>query len=372
MPESIVELIDARKTFASPEGGEVRALDGIGIEVARNEFLTLLGPSGCGKTTLLQAIGGFVTLDSGTILIDGQDMTRVPAHRRPVNTVFQNYALFPHMSVGQNVGYALEVKGVSVKERREKVGLALTMVGLGGLEQRRPHQLSGGQQQRVALARAIVARPKLLLLDEPLSALDRGLRHSMQIELKTLQNELGISFVFVTHDQEEALTMSDRIAVLRHGRIQQIAEPREIYDQPANAFVAGFIGGSNLFEGHMKDGRLVLDGGGVLNLAGRRADGCNGRATAIIRPEQLTLVPAHEGVRADKAAAIDASIEQVIFVGAGFELYMQTESGRRLTVSAPASARDIIAAAQTSRRARLVYDPAHIHIMAAQDEVLTQ
>jgi len=360
MQETIVELAGAGKTFASPEGGEVRALDNVDLKVRRNEFLTLLGPSGCGKTTLLQSIGGFVSLDRGKILIDGADMTEVPPHRRPVNTVFQNYALFPHMTVAQNVGYALEVRGVSLKERRAKAGEVLAMVGLAGLEERRPHQLSGGQQQRVALARAIVARPKLLLLDEPLSALDRNLRHSMQIELKTLQNELGISFVFVTHDQEEALTMSDRIAVLRHGRIQQIARPRDIYDRPASPFVAGFIGASNLFEGHVENGVMALGGGEVLRVAGEAAS-FTGKATAIVRPEQFLL-----GSARDSLPGIEATLDQVIFVGAAFELYMRTAGGRQITVSAPASAREAVAAAEAGRRARLAYDPAEVHLMTGQ------
>jgi spermidine/putrescine transport system ATP-binding protein len=360
MQDAIVELAGASKAFASPEGSEVRALDNIDLKVHRNEFLTLLGPSGCGKTTLLQSIGGFVRLDAGTISIDGADMTRVPPHLRPVNTVFQNYALFPHMSVEQNVGYALEVKGVSASERREKVGAALAMVGLGGMEKRRPDQISGGQQQRVALARAIVARPKLLLLDEPLSALDRGLRHSMQIELKNLQNELGISFVFVTHDQEEALTMSDRIAVLKHGRIQQIASPREIYDRPANPFVASFIGVSNMFEGRIDNGGLVTDQGEILQLGGTPQGG-KGRATAVIRPEQFSL-----SFGQDNQAGIDVTVDQVIFVGAGFELYARTQGGRELVVSAPASARDAVAKAESERRARLIYDPANIHLMPGE------
>ncbi|KQZ12499.1 polyamine ABC transporter ATP-binding protein [Mesorhizobium sp. Root552] len=360
MQDAIVELAGARKVFASPEGGEVKALDNIYLDVRRNEFLTLLGPSGCGKTTLLQSIGGFVRLDAGTISIDGADMTRVPPHLRPVNTVFQNYALFPHMSVEQNVGYALEVRGIPARERREKVGAALVMVGLGGMEKRRPNQLSGGQQQRVALARAIVARPKLLLLDEPLSALDRGLRHSMQIELKNLQNELGISFVFVTHDKEEALTMSDRIAVLKHGRIQQIAAPREIYDRPANPFVASFIGVSNMFEGSIDSGSLVMDRGETLQL-GRTLQDCKGRATAVIRPEQFSL-----SFEQDTRAGIDVTIDQVIFVGAGFELYARTRGGRELVVSAPASARDDVARAESDRRARLIYVPANIHLMPGE------
>lgn len=360
MQDVIVDLAGARKVFASPEGGEVRALDNIDLKVRRNEFLTLLGPSGCGKTTLLQSIGGFVRLDAGTISIDGTDMTRVPPHLRPVNTVFQNYALFPHMSVEQNVGYALEVRGVPANERREKVGAALVMVGLGGMERRHPNQLSGGQQQRVALARAIVARPKLLLLDEPLSALDRGLRHSMQIELKNLQNELGISFVFVTHDQEEALTMSDRIAVLQHGRIQQIAAPREIYDRPSNPFVASFIGVSNMFEGNIDNGNLVMDRGETLQL-GSTQQGRQGRATAVIRPEQFSLA-----FEQDSQAGIDVIIDQVIFVGAGFELYARTQGGREIVVSAPASARDAVAQAESERRARLIYDPVNIHIMPGE------
>ncbi len=358
MQDSIVELIGARKRFASPEGGEIKAIDTIDLSVRRNEFLTLLGPSGCGKTTLLQSIGGFVRLDGGTILIDGEDMTNVPPHRRPVNTVFQNYALFPHMTVGQNVGYALEVAGVAARERRERTGSALTMVGLDGLEKRYPRQLSGGQQQRVALARAIVGRPKLLLLDEPLSALDRGLRHSMQIELKTLQNELGISFVFVTHDQEEALTMSDRIAVLKRGRIQQLASPRDIYDRPQNAFVAGFVGANNMFEGRVENGRMVLDDGGILSLACSTA-GYDGKTVAIIRPEQFSLAQEN-----DSRPRIDVTIDQIIFVGASFEVYTRTESGRALTVSVPAAMRDVIAKADAARRAQLTYDPAHVHLMS--------
>jgi spermidine/putrescine transport system ATP-binding protein len=231
MRDAIVRLVSAAKTFASPEGGEVKALDGIDLDIGRNEFITLLGPSGCGKTTLLQAISGFAALDSGRIEIDGVDMTDRPPYRRPVNTVFQNYALFPHMSVGQNTGYALEVAGVGKAERTERVRAVLQMVGLAGMEARLPRQLSGGQQQRVALARAIVARPKVLLLDEPLSALDKNLREAMQFELKTLQHELGITFIFVTHDQQEALTMSDRVAVLSNGRIQQLDAPRIVYDR---------------------------------------------------------------------------------------------------------------------------------------------
>ncbi|MGQ3276833.1 MAG: ABC transporter ATP-binding protein, partial [Shinella sp.] len=286
MRDSIVRLEKAAKAFATPEGQTVTALDAIDLDVARNEFLTLLGPSGCGKTTLLQAISGFVELDAGRILIDGEDITDRPPYRRPVNTVFQNYALFPHMTVGENTAYALEVAGVAKAERVKRVADALRMVGLEGMEGRRPRQLSGGQQQRVALARAIIARPKLLLLDEPLSALDKNLRQAMQIELKTLQHELGISFIFVTHDQQEALTMSDRVAVLSGGRIQQLDTPRAIYDQPKNSFVATFVGASNLFEGQADGARLVTGDG--LSIAHAKT-GSNGAATALIRPEQFFI-----------------------------------------------------------------------------------
>ena len=222
---SIAEVRGAVKRFAAPEGGTVTALDHVSLSVRPSEFVTLLGPSGCGKTTLLRAISGFEDLDDGEVRIAGQQMTGVPPHRRPVNTVFQNYALFPHLSVGDNVGYGLDVAGVAKRERNTRVGETLERIGLGGFEQRKPDQLSGGQRQRVALARAIINRPSLLLLDEPLSALDRNLRKTMQLELKGLQHDLGICFLFVTHDQEEALTMSDRVVVLNNaGHIEQVGD----------------------------------------------------------------------------------------------------------------------------------------------------
>ncbi len=239
MRDAIVRLVSAAKAFATPEGGKVTALDGIDLDIGRNEFITLLGPSGCGKTTLLQAISGFVELDAGRIEIDGVDMTDRPPYRRPVNTVFQNYALFPHMTVDQNTGYALEVAGIGKAERTERVRAVLQMVGLSGMEGRLPRQLSGGQQQRVALARAIVARPKVLLLDEPLSALDKNLREAMQLELKSLQNDLGITFIFVTHDQQEALTMSDRVAVIYEGTIVGMVDVEDAKPEQLGLMMAG-------------------------------------------------------------------------------------------------------------------------------------
>ena len=228
----LIEIISANKQFKTPEGGNVIALDNVSLDVKENEFITLLGPSGCGKTTLLRSISGFEELDSGDILIDSQKMTNVPPYKRPVNTVFQNYALFPHLNIEKNIGYGLDVTKCEKNERNKRVNETLALVGLSGYEKRKPYQLSGGQQQRVALARAIINRPKILLLDEPLSALDRKLRQSMQLELKNIQNELGIAFIFVTHDQEEALTMSDKIIVMNQGKIIQKGTPTQIYDNP--------------------------------------------------------------------------------------------------------------------------------------------
>jgi putative spermidine/putrescine transport system ATP-binding protein len=238
-----VRLLGARKTY-----GEVVAVDGIDLEIAEDEFFTMLGPSGSGKTTCLRLIAGFERPDGGSIELAGRDVSGLPPHERDVNTVFQDYALFPHMSVGDNVAYGLKVKKVSGDERRRRVAEALGMVRLEGYEDRRPGQLSGGQRQRVALARALVNRPSVLLLDEPLGALDLKLRQQMQHELRTLQQEVHITFVYVTHDQEEALTMSDRLAVFNDGRIEQVGVPAEVYEHPANEFVAGFVGVSNIVE----------------------------------------------------------------------------------------------------------------------------
>jgi putative spermidine/putrescine transport system ATP-binding protein len=239
---------DIRLSGLHKSYGEVVALDGIDLEVRAGEFFTLLGPSGSGKTTSLRLIAGFERPDAGRVELAGQDVTNLPPHERNVNTVFQDYALFPHMSVGENVAYGLRVKKVPRPEREERVADALAMVRLGGYEARRPNQLSGGQRQRVALARALVNRPQVLLLDEPLGALDLKLRQQLQVELKRIQSEVGITFIYVTHDQDEALTMSDRIAVMDGGRVIQVGAPNEIYDEPQSGFVAGFVGVSNLLE----------------------------------------------------------------------------------------------------------------------------
>lgn len=277
-----LEVTAAFKSFRTPEGGTIIALNNVSLELARSEFLTLLGPSGCGKTTLLRTISGFEDLDDGSIHIYGKNVTDWPSHKRPVNTVFQKYALFAHMSVARNVGYALEIAGQDKATIQTRVGEMLELVGLSGMANRRISQLSGGQQQRVALARALAAKPKLLLLDEPLSALDKNLRQKMQRELKTIQRELDIGFIFVTHDQEEALTMSDRIAVLAHGEIQHLGSPETLYRHPANVFVADFLGESNLLSLQLSGGQAALKDGQHF-----ATSLTSSAATLMIRPEDL-------------------------------------------------------------------------------------
>jgi spermidine/putrescine transport system ATP-binding protein len=284
--EGSVELIDVTKRFA-----DVVAVDDISIQVQPAEFLALLGPSGCGKTTTLRMLAGFEEPTAGQILISGQAVQGTPPHKRNVNTVFQHFALFPHMSVAENVAYGLRQKKEDRSLIGRKVGEALEMVKMSPLANRKPRQLSGGQQQRVALARALVNRPSLLLLDEPLGALDRKLREEMQIELKLLQSQVGITFIFVTHDQGEALSMSDRIAVMLDGHVEQLADPDTIYDYPASAFVAGFIGQQNFFEGTAREqGSLVEGDGWMIRSSNRSPDAVDGRpALAAIRPEAVQL-----------------------------------------------------------------------------------
>jgi spermidine/putrescine transport system ATP-binding protein len=281
-----VELIGVTKRF-----GTVKAVDSLYIQVRPGEFLSLLGPSGCGKTTTLRMLAGFEDPDEGEIRISGNVVQGVPPHKRDVNTVFQNYALFPHMSVSENVAYGLRQKKVEKDEIGRRVGEALEMVKMTRLANRKPREMSGGQQQRVALARALVNRPSLLLLDEPLGALDRKLREEMQIELKLLQSQVGITFIFVTHDQDEALSMSDRIAVMLDGRVEQLADPDTIYDHPASAFVAGFIGKQNFFEGTSRDGGRTVQGDGWTFRSKLEPIGAvdGGAALAAVRPEAILV-----------------------------------------------------------------------------------
>jgi putative spermidine/putrescine transport system ATP-binding protein len=286
--------------------GDVTALNGVELAVAPGEFFTLLGPSGSGKTTLLRLIAGFERPDAGTIELTGADVTGTPPYARDVNTVFQDYALFPHMTVAENIEYGLRVKRVAKQQRKQQVAQALEMVRLPGLGARKPSQLSGGQRQRVALARAIVNRPQVLLLDEPLGALDLKLRQEMQLELLRVQREVGITFIYVTHDQEEALTMSDRIAVMSNGGIEQIATPVEVYEHPRTPFVAGFIGVSNLIE---RDGDQIT-----------------------VRPEKITLLTEHDQAPPDTHVE-GGQVTDVIYVGVLTRYVVALDAGGELVVS---------------------------------------
>jgi spermidine/putrescine ABC transporter ATP-binding subunit len=315
--------------------GHVIAVEAVSLDIQANEFFALLGPSGCGKTTLLRMLAGFEAPSSGRLLIDGEDMNRVPPNRRPVNMVFQSYAVFPHMTVADNVAYGLKVVGTPTAETRERVEEALAMVRLGGFGERKPDQLSGGQRQRVALARALIKRPKVLLLDEPLSALDRKLREEMQLELVRLQHEVGITFVIVTHDQEEALSMADRIAVMDQGRMLQIAPPAELYDRPNCRMVADFIGKTNFFEGRVigsDNGRLRIQAEGLGALSLPDDGQGEGDVEIAIRPEKLDL--AHE-LPGDDRLAIPCRIIQRAFFGDKSHIYVETEGGRRITCQHP-------------------------------------
>ena len=303
--------------------GTTRALDGVSLTVAPGEFFTLLGPSGCGKTTTLRSVAGFVTPDEGQVAINGAVVTGVPPHRRQVGMVFQHYALFPHRTVAQNVGFGLRMQRVEKAEIGRRVQEALALVQLPGHGGRYPSQLSGGEQQRVALARALVTRPAVLLLDEPLGALDKKLRDHMKIELKRLQREVGITTIYVTHDQEEALTMSDRIAVMHHGRVEQVAAPRGLYETPATAFVAGFIGNINLLAGRAAGANAVACGGATLAATGAAPAGA---AVAIaLRPERVRLDPA-----GTMDTLLTMTVAHVVYQGETVRYILKSDAGLEL------------------------------------------
>ncbi len=319
-----VTVVDLVKQF-----GEVTAVDGINLQMPPGEFFSMLGPSGCGKTTTLRMIAGFEQPTSGRILLDGDDMAFTPPHRRNVNTVFQNYALFPHLNVFDNVAFGLRRQRVGKQELRQRVAEALELVQLNGFEKRKPGQMSGGQQQRVALARALVLKPAVLLLDEPLGALDAKLRKALQIELKALQQQVGITFVYVTHDQEEALTMSDRIAVMSDGRVEQVGPPQEVYEEPTTTFVADFLGVSNLMTVTAQgasDGRCRVVLGEFELSAANGEIGTTGTTRMVIRPERVHLEP-HEATGPNR---VPGMVERVVYLGNANQVFVGLAHGERI------------------------------------------
>jgi spermidine/putrescine transport system ATP-binding protein len=353
-----VELVGVSKRF-----GNLTAVDDLDLSLDQGEFFTLLGPSGCGKTTTLRMIAGFEQPSEGRILIEGDDVAGSPPHKRPTNTVFQSYALFPHLSVEDNVAFGLRRKGVAKGEAQSRVRAELERVGLAAEAKRRPAQLSGGMQQRVALARALVNLPKVLLLDEPLGALDLKLRKGLQVELKRIQRDVGITFVYVTHDQEEALTMSDRIAVMNHGRVEQVSGPVEVYERPATTFVAGFIGVSNLMPATIERGDSVqLEGGprvGAETTGFNLGEHCH----AVVRPEKLNIEAIGSG-GSDGLPHVEGIVESAVYLGTATQMVVDLGEQVRMTVLCPNSSeaeRQSLPGA--GARVSLSWAPEHMHLV---------
>ncbi|MGW4569027.1 ABC transporter ATP-binding protein [Streptomyces sp. NPDC004561] len=329
-----ITLVDVVKDFGGVS--DAAAVRGVNLAIAEGEFFSLLGPSGCGKTTTLRMIAGFEEPSSGQILLHGRDMVGVAANKRDINMVFQSYALFPHLSVADNVAFGLRRRRVPKGEIHDRVDRILNTVELAGKADQRPRQLSGGQQQRVALARALVNRPRALLLDEPLGALDLKLRQSMQLELKRIQREVGITFIYVTHDQAEALTMSDRIAVMNGGLIEQVAPPQEVYERPATAFVAGFIGTSNLISGRLttagpEGGVIDLGDGQRITVPSSAAPGAGSEVQLTVRPEKITLTAGPAGA----ASRVRGTVSEVVYLGTSTSYTVATSTGAEMTVFQP-------------------------------------
>ena len=359
--DTSVQLLGVSKRF-----GDVEAVRSLDLDIARGEFFTLLGPSGCGKTTTLRVIAGFEEPDTGKVLIDGADVEGLPSFRRPTNTVFQSYALFPHLSVQDNVAFGLRRKRVPKDEARTRVGEELERVGLAAEAGRKPRQLSGGQQQRVALARALVNRPSVLLLDEPLGALDLKLRKRLQVELKEIQRDVGITFIYVTHDQEEALTMSDRIAVMNDGLVEQIGDPEQVYDRPATTFVAGFIGVSNLMPGRVTKGgdagEVELDAGVNVQAAVSGFDEGE-RCHAVVRPEKLQVRFAEDA--ADSTLPnVEGIVESSLYLGTATQIVVRLPDNVAMTVLVANTDED-----ERQRlpgggaRVQLSWNPDHMHVL---------
>src|ERR687887_2613732 len=361
-----VTLVDLVKKFA-----EVTAVDGVNLEMPSGEFFTLLGPSGCGKTTTLRMIAGFEQPSEGRILIDGVDVADLPPFRRPTNTVFQNYALFPHLNVEENVAFGLRRKRVPKDEVRRRVAAELERVGLSREAKRKPRQLSGGQQQRVALARALVNLPTVLLLDEPLGALDLKLRKNLQVQLKEIQRDVGITFVYVTHDQEEALTMSDRIAVMNHGVVEQVDVPEAVYDRPRTAFVAGFIGVSNLMPGRAvsADGQgaqLRLESGVTVETSTKGLS-TGERCYAVVRPEKLQVTKVEEPAQLGRPS-VEGVVETSLYLGTATQMLIRLPDDVTMTVLVPN-----VSEAERQRlpgggaRVRLAWAPEHMHVVKGSE-----
>src|SRR5690349_6763810 len=338
MSEPIVRFVGIGKTY----DGVTRVIDKLDLDIRRGEFLTLLGPSGSGKTTTLMLLAGFETPTSGEILLDGKPLSRVPAYRRDIGMVFQNYALFPHMTIAENIGFPLSVRGVAAAERARRIEHALDMVQLAGFGERRPAQLSGGQQQRVAVARALVFEPKLILMDEPLGALDKQLREQMQLEIRRLHQHLGVTMVYVTHDQSEALTMSDRIAVFHRGRIQQLDVPERIYEEPVNAFVARFIGENNRLDGVLESTRSArctirladdtcIEGSLVESLAP------GAPVTVSLRPERVQIELAAHTMGQAAGCRLQGALQEVIYLGDHVRLRVALSGNGEFMVKRPIS-----------------------------------
>jgi spermidine/putrescine transport system ATP-binding protein len=356
--EQSVELRSVTKRF-----GELTAVRELSVTIGQGEFFTMLGPSGCGKTTTLRMIAGFEELSEGEILIEGHDVAGLPPHRRPTNTVFQSYALFPHLSVADNVAFGLRRKKVAKDEVRERVRGELERVGLGSESNRKPAQLSGGMQQRVALARALVNLPKVLLLDEPLGALDLKLRKGLQVELKRIQREVGITFVYVTHDQEEALTMSDTIAVMNRGRIEQIGDPEEVYERPATTFAAGFIGVSNLMPATVSSANEVKLEHGPSVAVATSGFSPGERCHAVVRPEKLVIDLA-DAPSNGSVPSVEGTVESSLYLGTSTQIVVDLGEGVKMTVlfpNADEAARQSLPGG--GARVRLSWNPEHMHLV---------
>jgi spermidine/putrescine transport system ATP-binding protein len=354
-----VELRGVTKRF-----DQLAAVDDLDLQLAQGEFFTLLGPSGCGKTTTLRMIAGFERPTSGEVRIEGEDVAQLPPHKRPTNTVFQSYALFPHLSVEDNVAFGLKRKKVDKAEIKQRVAAELERVGLASEGKRRPSMLSGGMQQRVALARALVNLPKVLLLDEPLGALDLKLRKELQVELKRIQRDVGITFVYVTHDQEEALTMSDRIAVMNRGRVEQIAPPEEVYDRPATTFVAGFIGVSNLMPATVTGSNEVKLDQGQTIATETGGFSAGDRCHAVVRPEKLRVELGENGSGGADQPRVEGVVASSLYLGTSTQIAVDLGEGTRMTVLVPnADEAERQRLPGGGARVGLSWEPEHMHLV---------